>query len=77
MASFTGTRKLTFASYNCQIANDAKLPHLRELFQNSDFLLLQEHGLYKNQFDWFNNVSDSIAKHGVSAMDVNKILGGR
>ena len=44
---------------------------------NVIFLLLQEHGLHKSQFGWFDNIHDGIGKYGVSAMDENQLLRGR
>ena len=68
---------LSCISYNCSHAGSAKLPLLKELFEECDFLLLQEHGLHKCQFDWFDNIYDRIGKHGVSAMDETQLLRGR
>ena len=45
-------------SYNCSHADDTRLPLFKELFAKCDFLMLQEHGLHKCQFDWFNNIYD-------------------
>ena len=39
--------------------------------------MLQEHGLYKTQFDWFNSLGDNISSHCVSAMDERRMLTGR
>ena len=73
------TRNLSFTSYNCQHADDVRLPHLRELFRECDFLLIQEHGLRQSDLDWFDKIDDSrgVCKHGVSAMDEGQILRGR
>ena len=68
---------VTCISYNCSYANDVKLPFLKELFEQCDFLMLQEHGLYKSQFQWFDNIQNGIGKHGESAMDENQLLRGR
>ncbi len=38
---------------------------------------MQEHGLYKSQFGWFNKLGIYVGKHGASAMDETKILIGR
>ena len=50
---------------------------LRQLFDCCDFMMLQEHGLYKSQFGWFDKLGDNVCKHGASAMDETKILKGR
>ena len=69
--------KLSIISYNTQCANDVKLPYLEQLFTSADFLLVQEHGLFRTQFDWFNKLQDGIGKHGVSAMREEDFLKGR
>lgn len=68
---------ISIISYNTQCANDAKLPFLQELFGLADFLLLQEHGLCKSQFGWFDKLQNGIGKHGVSAMKEDVLLKGR
>ena len=71
--------KLSIVSYNCQCANDPKLPFLRELYDKCDFLLLQEHGLFKSQFGWFDKIDEQngVGKCGVSAMNEEILLTGR
>ena len=64
-------------SYNCNYANNVKLPFLKELFVQCDFLMLQEHGLYNSQFQWFDNIKNGIGKHEASAMDEGQLLRGR
>ena len=78
MNQYSIHKHLSFISYNCQHADDVKLPYLNELFSECDFLFLQEHGLYKSQFDFFNKVSKgNVGMHGVSALDEREILKGR
>ena len=72
----TVKNSLSITSYNCEYANEIRLPFLQHLLNQSDFLLLQEHGLYKSKFDWFDNIGD-VSYHGVSAMDEKKLLKGR
>ncbi len=55
---------------------DSRLSFLKELYHKSDFLILQEHGLYKSQFGWFNKLGIDVDKNGASAMDETKILKG-
>ncbi len=55
---------------------DSRLSCLKELYHKSDFLILQEHGLYKSQFGWFNKLGIDVDKNGASAMDETKILKG-
>ena len=72
----TVKNSLSITSYNCEYANEIRLPFLQHLLKQSDFLLLQEHGLYKSRFDWFDKIGD-VSYHGVSAMDEKKLLKGR
>ena len=74
---------LSLISYNCQHANDLSLPFLQELFDDCDFLLLQEHSLFQSKFSWFNEIGNRAGKdkikvgiHGVSAMDDSMLLRG-
>ena len=75
---------LSLISYNCEHANNLRLPFLQDLFERCDFLLIQEHGLYQSKLSWFNAVgnkegmpSTKVGIHGVSAMDEGKPLRGR
>jgi hypothetical protein len=70
-------KKLTITSYNCEYANDVRLPFLQKMFNTCDFLFLQEHGLFKSQFGWFDKIGDGVGKHGVSAMNECEALYGR
>ena len=72
----TTKKTLCITSYNCEYANEIRLPFFQYLLEKSDFLLLQEHGLYKSKFDWFDRLGD-ISYHGVSAMDEKVLLRGR
>ena len=72
----TEINTLSITSYNCEYANEIRLPFFQYLIQRSDFLLLQEHGLYKSKFDWFDRLGD-VSYHGVSAMDEKILLRGR
>ena len=67
---------ISITSYNCEYANDIRLPFLQLLAKDSDFLLLQEHGLHKSRFEWFDKIGD-VSYHGVSAMDEKILLRGR
>ena len=67
---------VSITSYNCEYANDIRLPFLQLLAKDSDFLLLQEHGLHKSRFEWFDKIGD-VSYHGVSAMDEKTLLRGR
>ena len=71
---------LSISSYNCEHADDVRLPFFIELFNVSDFVLVQEHGLFKSKLSWFNSIktnTSDVGIHGVSAMDETKPLRGR
>ena len=77
-------KNLTLISYNCEHADEVRLPCLQGLFEKCDFLMLQEHGLYQSKLGWFSAVGKNIGEqgvkvgiHGVSAMDESKPLRGR
>ncbi len=67
-------KHLTCISYNCEQADNSRLSFLKELYQKSYYLLLQEHGLFKTHFGWFANLGDDVCKHGISAMDETQLL---
>ncbi len=73
----SSVKQLTYISYNCEYDGDFRLSFLKELYQKSDFLILQEHSLYKSQFGWFNKLGIDVGKHAASAMDETKNLQGR
>ena len=68
---------LTFISYNCEHADSLRLPYLKSLFHECDFLLIQEHGLFQSKLAWFNELGIDVGVHGVSAMDESQVLRGR
>ena len=80
-----GTNKeLSIISYNCEHADVKRLPFMQDLFKMCDFLLLQEHSLYKSKLPWLSAVGSNIDEkdvkvgiHGVSAMDEGVLLHGR
>ncbi len=69
--------KLTCITCNCEYADHSRIDLIKSLYQQCDFLLLQEHGLYRSQFDWFNSLGDNVGKHGVNAMNGRVLLKGR
>ena len=78
MARNTCTPNLTITSYNCEYADKSRLEFLKSIFVDSNFLLVQEHGLYQTRLDWFDMLSPKgVSKHGVSAMDERVLLSGR
>ena len=71
------SEKLSLISYNCEYANNVRLPFMKELFSNCDFLFIQEHGLFKSRLSWFYNLGDNVGIHGVSAKDECQLIHGR
>uniref|UniRef100_A0A0P4VXS2 Reverse transcriptase domain-containing protein n=1 Tax=Scylla olivacea TaxID=85551 RepID=A0A0P4VXS2_SCYOL len=71
------SRNLTCVSYNCEYADDLRAPFLSELYNQSDFFLIQEHGLFMSQLDWFYGVGEGVNVHGVSAMEEGRLVRGR
>ena len=68
---------ISINSHNCGHASNFKLPLFNDLLEGCDFLLLQEHMLFKSKLIWFNSISSDVGVHGVSAMDESKPLVGR
>ena len=64
-------------SIYCEHADDTRLSFIKKLFSECDFLCLQEIGLYKSQFSWFDQIDKDLGMHGVRAMDYNQLLYGR
>ncbi len=40
--------RLTCITYNCEYADHSRIDVIKSLYQQCDFLLLQEHGLYRS-----------------------------
>ena len=76
MAS-VGLENLSLTSYNCEHADDIRLPFMKQIFSQCDFLFIQEHGLFKSSLSWFNALGDDVCIHGVSAMDEGQLIRGR
>ena len=74
---------LRLISYNCKnfggCHSDLKKSFISELFNNCDFLLLQEHWLYTSQFHMFDDIgaNKTILYNGISAMDSEVFRQGR
>ena len=62
---------------NCEHAGDTRLPFIRCLFKTSDFVCMEERGLFKSQLDWFDKIDKGLAKNGKGAMNETKALRGR
>ena len=71
------SEKLSLISYNCQYADNVRLPFIKLLFSQCDFLFIQEHGRFKSTISWFHTLGKDVGVHGVSAMDEGQILRGR
>ena len=60
-----GTNKeLSIISYNCEHADVKRLPFMQDLFEMCDFLLLQEHSLYKSKLPWLSAVGSNTGENG-------------
>ena len=70
------SEKLSLISYNCQYADNVRLPFIKHLFSQCDFLFIQEHGRFKSTLSWFHTLGKDVGVHGVSAMDEGQILRG-
>ena len=73
-------RPLRIASYNCKFFDGIlTYKYCKELLQNVDFLLLQEHWLYEQNFHKFEEIDKSIniCIEGKSAMNPEVIRAGR
>ena len=56
--------KLSLISYNCEYANNVRLPFMKELYSNCDFLFIQEHGLFKSRLSWFHKLGNDVVCMG-------------
>ena len=71
---------LKITTYNCKhFDGTIKEKFCSELLEECDFLLLQEHWLYLDNFHKFDNISNSspICKSGKSSMDPTILRAGR
>ena len=71
---------LKIASYNCKnFEGELKKNMCKELLEQCDFLLIQEHWLYEDNFNRFNEIdsNSNIIYEGKSAMDPTVIRVGR
>ena len=68
---------LNITSYNCNVFSDRKIPFIKQLFEESDFLLIQEHGLYSSMFHRFSQICSNASYCGSSDMIETEVLVGR
>ena len=71
---------LKIATFNCKHFDGSfKESFCKELLDVNDFLLIQEHWLYQDNFHKFDKISKDylICKHGASSMDPTVIRSGR
>ena len=71
---------LRISSFNCKYFNGTlKKNFCKELLDTCDFLLIQEHWLYEDNFHKFDEIdcNINICKSGKSAMDASFIRSGR
>ena len=70
-------QQIKIISYNCEHADNVRLPFFKQLFEKGDFVLIQEHGLLKSKLSWFQEINENIGIHGVCAMKEDQLLRGR
>lgn len=65
------THKLEVISYNCKhfVNRGAKFDFIDSLKNECDFIFLQEHWLYKSEFDKLDSIGPGYDKVATSAMD--------
>lgn len=68
---------LTISSYNCKLFSDSKLLFIKKLLSSSDFVCIQEHGLYKTTLSNLCKIDENINYTGTSAMNEYAPLIGR
>ena len=71
---------LSLSIFNCKyFKGSLKKKFCKELLDGSDFLMIQEHWLYEDNFHKFDEIDSeiNICKYGKSAMDPNMIRVGR
>ena len=66
--------KLGVSTYNCHHFKESKIPCINKLFEQSDFLLIQEHCLYESQQGKLCTIQSNICFVGTSAMNENVAL---
>ena len=68
---------LKIISYNCKNFNGAfRKQYISKILSKCDFLLLQEHWLYEENFDCFDSIGN-VCYHGKSAMNSDILQCGR
>ena len=68
---------LNLTSYNSQGHGAGRFEYIQYLCKSFDFVFVQEHWLFDNQCDMFENKLSGIKAHSVSSMDENNFYQGR
>ena len=58
-----GLENMKITTYNCEYANNIRLPFMKNLFSECDFLFIQEHGLFQSKLSWFHTLEDGVGVH--------------
>ena len=66
-----------FPSFNCEHADEVRLPFFRDISKSCDFFLIQEYGLLKSKLSWFQEIGDNVGIPGVSDFKEDQLLRGR
>ena len=67
----------SIASYNCKGFKARNYPFIQDLFKKCTFLCIQEHWLYKCEFNNISKVIPKSAHHAVSSMQDDEFVRGR
>ena len=68
---------IKISTYNCKHFNDYKVKYIKYVLGQCDFMFLQEHCLFKSQFDKLYSIDNDICFCATSAMDEGVLLSGR
>ena len=68
---------LSVTTYNCKGFDERKVTFIKDLFNKCDFLLLQEHWLYKSMFHELCRIDKNASFCATSSMNESVILQGR
>ena len=69
--------QLKVCSYNSNGSSPNRLEYIKSLFQENDFIFIQEHWLHQENVDKYQYTIDDCSLHGISGMDQNELLNGR
>ena len=68
---------LNIKTFNCKGFKARNYSYVSKLFEDVSLLLIQEHWLYRFEFDNFSKVLNNAIFHAQSSMDENRLRRGR